>query len=84
MTSLLFIKCYEDFKEILKTILKVVTLMNKKKFKAEKLYSISLSLAKSMLEKGIISNKEYMEIDTILLDKYHPTLGTLLTGKPLT
>lgn len=58
--------------------------MNKKKFKAEKLYSISLSVAKSMLEKGIISKKEYMEIDAMLLDKYHPILGTLLTGKPLT
>lgn len=61
-----------------------MTSINKKKFKAEKLYSISLSVAKSMLKKGIISKKEYMEIDAILLDKYRPILGTLLTGKPLT
>ena len=48
------------------------------------MYRISLSVAKSMLEKGIISKEEYSEIDTILLEKYRPALGTLLAGKPLT
>ena len=67
----------------LEAVLKVVISMDKKKFRAEKLYSISISIAKSMLEKGIISKKEYMQIDTILLNKYQPILGTLLAGKPL-
>lgn len=57
--------------------------MNKEQFRAERLYQISLSIAKIMLTKGIISKKEYLEIDTILLQKYQPTLGTLLAGKPL-
>ncbi len=63
---------------------KAVMLMDKNQFRAEKLYRISLSVAKSMLEKGVISKEEYSEIDTILLEKYRPALGTLLAGKPLT
>lgn len=58
--------------------------MDKEQFRAEHLYQMSLSVAKSMLEKGVISEKEFSEIDTILLKKYRPTLGTLLSGKPLT
>lgn len=63
---------------------KAVRIMDKKQFRAEKMYRISLSVARSMLEKGIISKEEYSEIDTILLEKYRPALGTLLAGKPLT
>lgn len=63
---------------------KAVMVMDEKQFRAEKMYRISLSVAKSMLEKGVISKEEYSEIDTILLEKYRPTLGTLLAGKPLT
>lgn len=68
---------------MLKAVSKVVMAMNEKQFRAEKLYHISLSVAKSMLEKDIISKEEYQEIDTILLKKYRPILGTLLAGKPL-
>lgn len=44
---------------------------------------MSLSVAKSMFRKGLISKEEFAEIDTILLKKYRPTLGTLLSGKSL-
>ncbi len=57
--------------------------MSKEQFRAERLYLMSLSVAVSMLQKGIISEDEFSEIDTILLEKYRPTLGTLLAGKPL-
>lgn len=57
--------------------------VSEEQFRAERLYLISLLVAKSMLQKGIISEDEYSEIDTILLEKYRPTLGTLLAGKPL-
>ena len=57
--------------------------MSEEEFRAELRYRMSLSVAKTMLEKGIISEDEYSEIDTILLEKYRPTLGTLLAGKPL-
>lgn len=58
--------------------------MDKEQFRAERLYLMSLSVAKSMLRQGVISKEEFAEIDTILLKKYRPTLGTLLSGKPLT
>lgn len=58
--------------------------MGKEEFRAEQLYQISLSIAKSMLEKGTISKEEYTQIDTMLLEKYRPNLGVLLAGNPLT
>lgn len=57
--------------------------MDENQFKAEKLYCISMSIAKSMLKKDIISKEEYAEIDIILLKKYQPCVGMLLSGKPL-
>ncbi len=57
--------------------------MTEEQFRAEKLYYISLSIAKSMLEKGIIDEEVLAIIDTKLLEKYHPVSGTLLAGKPL-
>lgn len=58
--------------------------MDKREFRAERLYLMSRSVAESMLKKGILSEDEFTQIDTILLKKYRPTLGTLLSGKPLT
>lgn len=57
--------------------------MDKETFRAERLYLMSLLAAKSMLQKGIISEQEYDRMDVILLEKYRPVLGTLLAGKPL-
>jgi len=57
--------------------------VSEEQFRAERLYRMSLSIAKTMLKKWIITKDEYLEIDTILLQKYRPTLGTLLAGKPL-
>ena len=57
--------------------------MEREQFRAERLYLMSLSVAKSMLDKGIISRDEYSEIDTILLKQYRPPLATLLAGKRL-
>lgn len=59
-------------------------MMDKKQFRAERLYQISISIAKAMLEKGTLSEEDYTQIDTILLEKYRPVLGTLLSGNPLT
>lgn len=65
------------------TVSKAVVLVSKEQFRAERLYLISLFVAKSMLQKGIISEQEFADIDTILLEKYRPILSTLLAGKPL-
>lgn len=60
-----------------------VPLMSEKQFQAEKLYYISISIAKAMLERNIIDKEVYAIIDTKLLEKYRPISATLLSGKPL-
>ena len=57
--------------------------MSEKEFRAELRYRMSLSVARALLKEGAISEEEYSEIDTILLQKHRPILGTLLAGKPL-
>ena len=57
--------------------------MSEKEFRAELRYRMSLSVARSMLEEGAITEEENRQIDTILLKKHRPILGTLLAGKPL-
>ena len=62
---------------------KVVRKMTKEQFQAEKLYYISLSIVKSMLEKGVIDEEVLAIIDAKLLEIYRPVSATLLAGKPL-
>lgn len=57
--------------------------MNEAEFHAEKMYLLCLGTAKAVLKKGVISEEEFAKIDTMLLEKYKPTLSTLLSGKPL-
>lgn len=57
--------------------------MDEAEFRAEKMYLLCVGTAKTMLEKGVISEEEYAKIDTILLEKYRPPLSTLLSGKDL-
>jgi len=58
--------------------------MTDDQFRAEKLYQVSLSLAQSMLEKGLVTADEFTIIDRILLEKYRPLLGTLFSHIRLT
>ena len=57
--------------------------MSEKEFRAELRDRKPPSVARSLLEEGAITEDEYSEIDTILLKKHRPILGTLLAGKPL-
>lgn len=57
--------------------------MSEKEFQAEKMYYLSLSIAKSMLEKGVIDEEVLSIIDMKLLEKYRPVSSTLLSGNPL-
>lgn len=57
--------------------------MSEEEFHAEKMYLLCHGAAKEMLKRGIISEEEFTQIDTILLEKYKPTLSTLLSGKDL-
>ena len=58
--------------------------MSEKRFRDEKLYQATMSMAKRMKEKGLISEEEYCQIDTIFLEKYKPIFGTLCSESPLT
>ena len=55
-------------------------MITQKEFNAERRYQTAIIFAKKMLDEGI---KDYAEIDTKLLEKYRPTMSTLLSGKPL-
>lgn len=52
--------------------------MSKEMFTAEMRYQAAVSLAKKLLEKGLLTEEEYAVIDTILLKEIRPSLGTLL------
>jgi hypothetical protein len=51
--------------------------MNEEQFERERKYQASAAVAKAMLENGILTAEEYRQIDTILLEKYRPILGSL-------
>ena len=57
--------------------------ITQKEFNAERRYQTAIIFAKKTLDEGIINKKDYAEIDTKLLEKYRPTMSTLLSGKPL-
>lgn len=57
--------------------------MSSQEFEMEMMYGISCSVIKSIREKKLITEEEYNRIQGILLEKYHPILGTLLAGKLL-
>jgi len=63
---------------------KVVFQMNEEQFEAEKDYQASILCFKQMLENAKITQEEYEPIDTILLEKYRPLLGTLFCDNRLT
>ena len=57
--------------------------MTPEEYRNDMLYHAAISMAKTMLEKGLLTQEEYAEIDTILLQKYSPYLGSLLSDKCL-
>ena len=57
--------------------------MSEQEFDREMRYQAAVQIADALLKKGSISEEEYNQIKTKLLEKYRPTLSTLLSGKPL-
>ena len=55
--------------------------MTNKEFNNEKLYQTTMSLMRSLLTQGTITQKEYCRIDTIFLEKYQPVFGKLYSDK---
>lgn len=57
--------------------------MSEHEIREDMLYHIALSIAKSMLEKHLVSDEEFAKIDTMLLQRYRPYLGKLLSENDL-
>lgn len=51
--------------------------MTQVQFKQEKNYRVSLAIAKVMLKKGLISGRDYRKINSMLIAKYNPVIGSL-------
>ena len=51
--------------------------MNEDQFEREKLYQATMDMFRAMLKKGVITEEQYAVIDTKMLQKYQPLLGTL-------
>ncbi len=56
-----------------------VAAVSKEQLKNEKLYQVTMSMVRRMLEKGLITEEEYRQIDTMFLEKYRPVFGTLFS-----
>ena len=51
--------------------------MTQEQFEREKAYRVTLSIANSMLQNGLITDQEYKKIDIMMLEKYRSLLGVL-------
>ena len=58
---------------------KDATSMNEDQFKRETLYQATMNMFQSMLREGVITREQYTIIDTRMLQKYRPLLGTLFS-----
>ena len=66
------------------TASEAVMAMNEDQFEREKLYQATMNMFRSMLKKGLITEEQYAIIDTKMLQKYQPLLGTLFAAQTLT
>lgn len=57
--------------------------MSEEQFRSEKLYQITMSLARQMRRMHLITDEEYRQIDTIFAQKYEPVFGGLYAGMDL-
>jgi hypothetical protein len=58
-------------------VIKVVKPVDKARFDSEKAYQLTMSMARTMLRRGLISREEYTRIDVMMTQKYRPLLGLL-------
>ena len=57
--------------------------MSEEQFEAEKDYQASIHLAKTLRQKGLLTEEDYAIIDTKLREQYQPLFGTLLSENSL-
>ncbi|MCL1882410.1 MAG: hypothetical protein FWF81_01475 [Defluviitaleaceae bacterium] len=56
--------------------------MTNGQFERETNYGAAMAIARSMLTKGLINDRDYRKIDTMFRKKYKPLIGGLYTKKP--
>ena len=61
-----------------------MTAMSREQFEREKMYQTMMSLFRSMLKKGIITEIDYSKAERLMREKYNPTVGTLFSDLALT
>ena len=66
------------------TASEAVMTVTEDQFEREKLYQATMNMFRSMLKNGLINEEQYAIIDTKMLQKYQPLLGTLFAAQPLT
>ena len=54
--------------------------MNSEQFKRERQYQTTIAIVRTMLKNSLITEAEFCQIDTMLLEKYRPLLGGLKVG----
>ena len=54
-------------------------MMSQEEGKREIVFQMTMSAARQMLEKGLISEEEYKQFDTKMQQKYIPIFGTLFS-----
>jgi hypothetical protein len=57
--------------------------MTNDQFHREEMYQVTMSLMRSLLNKGSLTKDQYEKIDTVMLEKYRPTLGRLFSDPDL-
>ncbi|MDY5159630.1 SHOCT domain-containing protein [Actinotignum urinale] len=53
--------------------------MSDETFRSELSFHLALSIAKTLLDKGVIDKREYLAFRKALLEKYQPVFGELLS-----
>ncbi len=60
-----------------------VMIMSESTFTVEMQYLSALSIANTLLSRGLLTEEEYAVLDTILTERFKPFLGKLLSENPL-
>lgn len=63
---------------ILRLGLRKEATMTKEQFEREKKYQAALAVARAMLRKGVINEKDFLRIEANLMAKFKPVLGGFL------
>ena len=56
--------------------------MTQEQFDRERRYCVTMAIIGEMLGRGILTEREYRQIETILAGKIRPSIGRFLGGNP--